>query len=434
MRNLSLTTILWLALCIYIHPAFAQNKQGYLELTHVLQRVYHSNPTLMAAREELKETRELYKQARAGWLPSVNAEASIFATDVESSNFGVGDGATTKDVTLSLDQPIWRGGRTFAETARANDLIRAGTAYLIQREQEIFLETATLYLNVLRDWEIFDLRQKNHTILIKELQAARNRKELGEITETDVQQAKSRASRAKSEMIAAERDYEISRNEFEEIVGFAPPRRMMVPYLKFNMPETVTEMVDMAVEHNPEVLISQFEQEAAEHNADAQFRVLMPQVSAFASYNRQYDPQPGIVDKSQTETIGLRATLSLYAGGATRSRTREAKHEAKRRGYLIESVKRRITQEVKSNWRAYSAAQSLTENRKREIEAAEQALKGVHIEAEAGQRTVLNILDADQELIEAKSDLAEARRDELLARFTLAKTLGFLDSRSLFTK
>lgn len=414
-----------------IYAAAQQNDAAYLQLQTIISKVYENNPTLLAAREELKQTQELYPQARAGWLPSVNGEASIFATDIENSNFGNGDGATTKDYTLSVDQAIWRGGRTFAETARAKDLIRAGMAVLNQAEQDILQDALTAYIDLIQDTDLLELRLQNEDILLRELQAAWERMDIGDITDTDVQQAKSRLSRARSSRIAAQSNLDISKAQFEEIVGMPAPEKLMIPYINIDLPHTIEDMLDLAARQNPELLIIQYEQRASEHNADATFRELLPQVSAFASMNRQYDPQPGIIDESNTETIGLRARISFYEGGATRSRIREARHIAKRQHYQIQETRRRIRQEVISNWRSYKAAKDQTENRKQEIEASEKALKGVREEARIGQRTVLDILDADEEVINAKADLARARRDEKISRYALANSLGLLNARNI---
>lgn len=411
-----------------VSPANADHHNGYQELSDILIKVYESNPTLMAAREELKETKELYPQARAGWLPSVTGETSIYASDIDNSNFGGADGATTKDLSLSVDQPIWRGGRTFAETKRAKELIHAGEAVLREAEQDIFLETVTVYMNVLRDKELQELRRQNEGILMRELRAAWERMDIGDITDTDVQQAKARLSRAKSEHIEAKKESEISHAEFEQVTGIKPPDKLMVPYMKLGIPPTLGEMFTMAENRNAALSIAKFEQSASEHNADAVFRELLPQVSAFASFNQQYDPQPGIVEDSRNQTVGLRASIALYQGGATRSRHREARHTAKRRAYEIQETRRRVKQEVISNWRSYEAAKAQTETRKEEIEAAEKALKGVREEARIGQRTVLDILDADQEVIDAKISLSKARRNETVAMFALAASLGLLDT------
>ncbi len=413
------------------NPALAQQQNSYMELGDFMKIVYKKNPSILAAREELEETKELYPQARSGWLPNINGEASIYATDIESSNFSEGTGATTKDITLSVDQPIWRGGRTFAETAQARKLIHAGRAVLRQAEQDIFLQTASIYMNLLRDKELLDLRIRNEKVLMKELKAAWERMDIGDITDTDVQQAKARLSRAKTERIEAQRNYDISKAEFEEIVGVNPPEKLRIPYMRFDIPSEISEMIRIAQEQNPEILMAHYEKEAADHGADATFRELLPQISAFASYNKQYDPQPGIVESSETETIGLRARISFYSGGATRSRIREAKRNAKRHDYEIQEMRRQVRQEVISNWRSYETAKQRTENTKQEIDAAEKALTGVREEARLGQRTVLDILDADKEVIDAKTSLANARRDEIITKFALANSLGMLTADRL---
>lgn len=409
----------------------AQDTHQYSNIGSIIQYTYDHNPTLLAAREELKATKELYPQARSNWRPTLSAEASLYSTDVESSNFGSADGATTKDLSLNLDQPIWRGGRTFAEVDRAHDLIKVGEATLRQAEQDIFIDAITAYLNTIRDQQLLNLRAQNKDILLKELKAAWARKEIGDITDTDVQQAKARLSRAQSEHEQAKADYAISKAEFQQIIGLPARTDLSLLYPDFNLSEDPDKLFEFAEHYNPEIISAIYQHKASSHFSDATFRELFPQISAFASMNKQYDPQPGIVDETTTETIGLRATLTLYQGGATRSRVREAKNNQKRREYQIEETKRRIKQEVIANLRSYISAKSQTENRKEEIEAAAFALKGVKIEASEGQRSVLDILDADQELINAKASLIRAQRNEALMQYALASSLGLLDLKAL---
>lgn len=422
MRNLLLCTYLVCTLGPF-SSAFAEDAPLPLTLNAALHHVYENNPSLLAARQELEGTRELDPQARAGWRPSLNAEASIYTTDVENSNFNSGDGATTKDLTVNLDQPIFRGGRTFAETAQADSLIQAGEALLRQSEQDMFLKTVNVYTNFLYDSEVLDLRMENEEIMQKELKAAQERRKLGETTVTDVHQAKARHQRAKSETIDARARLEASNAEFVEVTGLTPAN-LDEPETVFDFPALPETMMLMAEEQNPELRIALYEQDAAEHHTDATLRELFPQIAAFASYNKQYDPQPGIVDESETKTIGLRATLALYQGGATRSRIREARHTAKRRTYEIDEVRQKIRREIMSNWRACLAAHAEIESRKAEIDAAKQALDGVREEERLGQRTLLDILDAEQDVLNARITLAKARRDETVTRYALAASLG----------
>ena len=398
-----------------------------LTLNEAMSHVYQTNPTLLAAREELEENRELYPQAKAGWLPTLGAESSIFATDIENSNFGNGDGATTKDFSVTLDQPIFRGGRTFAETSQARNLIKAAEYILLQEEQGTYLRTAIVYMDLLRDAHIYTLRQENENILQQELTAAQERHNYGEATITDVHQAEVRFQRARADRIAAQGNLDESEAAFIEVVGHLPPS-VVKPELDFTLPTEIEEMVFMAENQNPEIWIAKYQHAAAKDNVDAIMRELFPQISGFASYNKQYDPQPGIISSSETQTIGLRATLALYQGGATRSRIRESKRAAKRQEYTIEEIQRRVRRDITSNWNNYAASRAETYSRMAEIEAAEMALEGVREESRLGQRTTLDILDADKDVIDARVSLAQAIRNEVVAGYTLAARLGMLQS------
>ena len=424
--------LLLLALSFLISNSVLANQEPEnSDFFEILKSVYQTHPGLNAAREQLKETKELYPQARAGWLPTIDASAQIYATDIDNSNFGNGDGATTKNLNLSLDQPIWRGGQTFAETDRAKDLIMAGEANLHEREQDILLQAVIAMLNLNRDRELYNLRLKNVDNLNKERTAAQERFDNGVLTITDVEQAKARLASAKANLVNAERSLEISEAEYKAVIGQEPPKQMNIPMIDFQFPDSIEDMKSMAESTNPTLWISRFQHDAAGHNADAVFRELFPQISAFASYDKQYDPQPGIVPDSRTETIGIRATIPLYAGGARHSRIREAKYAEQRRAYEAEDMQRQVIQDLIANYRAYLTVSQERALRENEIYANQQALKGVSEEANLGQRTVLDILDADRDLINARVALANAKRDETFAQFSVAAGLGILTAHNL---
>lgn len=400
-------------------------------LVTLLTSVYQSNPSLQAARQEMKQTEELYPQARAGWLPNATVSTSLFSSNVESGNFSDGDGATTKNASLNINQPVWRGGRTSAEIARSRALIRAGKSLLSSREQALFLDAAIAYMDVLRDRQLLALRVDNEKLLGREYASARERRQIGDLTETDVQQARSRRAAATASRLIAEGQLQASEANFGRIAGYMPPASIDEPSLRFIMPETPAAMQAMAEQNNPDLAIELYEKTAAEAGVKATFRELFPQISAFATLNAERDPQPGLVDRAEDQTVGVRATLLLYDGGVIRSRVRQAKSAVKQQEYEIADVHRRIVADITTNWATWQAARAETIARQTEMQATEEALAGVREETMIGQRTLLDVLDADQERINAKTTYAIARRNEAVARFTLAVSLGLFTPENL---
>lgn len=401
-----------------------------VRLEEVLRHVYAHNPTLQASREELKAAQEVYPQALAGWRPTLDAEAGIFATSIDSSNFSSGTGATTKDLTLSAQQALFRGGRTVAETAKAEALIAAARAEARRVEQAVFLDAARAYMDVLRDRAILELRRGNETLLLEELEAARARFKAGDITITDVLRGEGRLARARSETMSAEGKLEASNARFENVTGLSSGQAFYYPEAMPEIPARLEDALGMVEERNLDIIAARHEREAAGHGAEATLRELFPHVFAYASYNRQYDPQPGIIDESETETVGLRATLALYEGGATRSRVRQARHTANQISIEISETANSARANLMTGWAALGAARAEIASRLDEISALKRAREGVREEVFAGTRTVLDLLDADQELLESRTALAMARRDAIVTQFELGETLGLLTPES----
>ena len=424
-RTLALVCVLSSPCC----PAQAQlHSEKNDSIMSVLSYVYTENPTLQAARSEFEAIREALPQAQAGWLPTISAETGVFTSDVESSNFGAGDGATTKDVTVSVDQPIFRGGRTFAEVGRACDVIKSGYAQLKYQEQEIFRTTVRAYASVVRDQELLALKEMNADSLREELRAAQEQLDLGFLTTTDVDQAHTRVTRAEADLMQAQTNLANSLLAFTEITGLDYDVILKPTVLQFDFPSSVKEAQAIALSYNPQMWIAQAEGNAADHSIDVVRRELYPQISAYASTNKQYDPQPGIVKDTQTSILGLKATLTLYQGGATRSRIREAQKTKQQLDYQMRETERSVLKSVSSAWQDYETAKVLLEKRQVEIRAAQRALEGVRTEAQLGQRTVLDILNADRELLDAKEAQAKARYNEITARIALAESMGILNA------
>ena len=420
-------TLIFLSMSFGAH-ASEKTPIGFFD---ILKHVYETHPALNAARERKKETEELYNQATANWKPSINAEAGIYATDIDNSNFGAGDGATTKNYGLSIDQPLWQGGQGFSRLREAKDLINASEALLHEVEQSVFLETIRTILALKRDRDLLKLRQRNEQSLQEEYTATQERYNSGVLTLTDVEQTKSRLKRAEASTINAERAVEISQAEFTEVTGLTENYSLDLPKIDFQFPDNIDEILLMADQNNPSLWIAKYEESAAQHNTTSEQRELLPQISAFASYNKEYDPQPGIVPDNQVETVGLRAVIPLYQAGVKRSEIRQAKYAAKRRSYESEEIIRRIRQNVVKNYRDYITSREEVEIRKSEVTATDEALKGIKEEVNLGQRALLALLDTDRDLINAQISGVSALYNYELANFALAENLGILNAVNL---
>lgn len=411
----------------FILPVSAKAQVAATELTlaQALAHTRDSSPTLAAAKAELEAARELYPQARAGWKPTINADASIYRSDIDNSNFGNADGTTTKDFSLNLEQPLFRSGRTTAQTARAESLIRAAEAQYKRIEQDTLYAAAQSYINVLSDRKLYELRKDNEYFLNEERRATQEKLDAGMLTITDIRQAEARLARAQAETLHASGRLESSYAAFQRITGLNPVQTFFYP-ADISLMTSLDALTSQAHTDNPDIIAAHHTHEASEHHIEASFREHFPQIFAFASFNKQYDPQPGIVDDSETRTIGIRAAIPLYDAGVTASRVREAKSTAIQRNREMENIHRRIEAALRAEWKNREAAISEMNARHLEISAAEHARDGVKEEARLGERTILDILDADQDLLSSQAALIEARRAELLARYRIFALLGQL--------
>lgn len=401
------------------------------QLIDVLRWTYENNPTLHAARAELKAVQEEVPQALGGWRPNIEASGNISSVDIDDDpNTGAADGTTSKEVELAFSQPLFRGGRTVAAVDGAEDKVMAQRALLTSLEQDVLLAVATSYMDVVRDRALLELSTNNESVIAKNLEAAQDRFEVGELTRTDVAQSEARLARAKAERIRASGDLQSSRAAYQEVVG-KPPENLVRPDLKFPIPKTRDETIAYAENNSPDVIAARYIHESAEENVDEIFGELLPQLALFGSWNREFDPQPGLLDESTTKTVGVSATIPLYQAGAVRSRVRQAKHTANRRYLEILESRRDVRKQVVTNWENLQAAQAETESREAQVEAARLAQEGVKEENILGARSILDALDADQEYLDAQVALVSAQRNVVVAEFALAATLGLLTPENL---
>lgn len=402
-----------------------------------LATAYRTNPSLAAERARLRALDEGVPRALSGWRPTVTLSGSTGrARDqnrqedmINHNTTSVGRLRSPDNATLTVTQPLYRGGRTLADTSRAEHLVQRGRAVLQGAEQTVLLDAATAYANLLRDQATLDLNINNEQVLTRQLQAARDRFQVGEITRTDVSQAEARLERARADRIQAEGNLTSSRSTYERVIGEVPPPRLASARLPQNLPRSENEARDATANH-PDVIAAGFQERAAKDDVDLVTGEKLPTVNLNGNLIRDTEASTRGFQRD-TASVTVSVSVPLYQAGQTDARVREAKQVAGQRRLELDEQKRRTQESARRNWEALTTARARIQAFQAQIRAAEIALDGVEQEARVGLRTVLDVLDAEQELFNAKVNLVGAQRDEIVASYQLASAVGRLSAAEL---
>jgi outer membrane protein len=406
-------------------PAHADN------LVEAWVRAYQSNPTIDAQRAALRAADERVSQALSGWRPFVTGSGSAGIADVDSNL-----GTTSTDsqlypsrVALSLQQPVYRGGRTVAGTDRAESDVQAQRAQLLDTEQQVFLDVGTAYMNVLRDQAVVELNENNVRVLDRQYDATNDRFSVGEVTRTDVALAQAATARARADLTRAQGNLEVSRANYERLVGDLPGRLEQPPAI-LDVPRTKAAALEAAQADNPTVLAATFSEQAALANVRLVEGELLPTVNLTASLSRDWDSQARDSRIDQGRIAG-ELTVPLYQGGGVAARVREAKQLAGQQRTRAEEARRAVVEAATQAWESLESARARIRSLEAEIEASKIALEGTQQEALVGTRTVLDVLDAEQSLLDARVNLVSSQRDLAVAAFQLASASGRLTAERL---
>jgi outer membrane protein len=402
-------------------------------LTDAFIKTYQSNPQLLAERANLRATDEGVAQAIALWRPRIEVGASYSKrkteskTDLPPASTDVSSRPWSVDVTAS--QTVFAGGRILAARRQADAQVRVGRAVLHSTEQSVFLDAVSAYMNVVRDEAVLALNQANVELLKKQLEAAQARFEVGEITRTDVAQAEARLSAGQASLTAAEASLKASRLFYERTVGEAPgtlePKPATPP-----LPGNEDEARQVANELNPTLAAARESEAASRYAIDAAVAELLPSLSIVASYARS-GSEGGIESIGDEAVVSATATVPIYQGGAEWSVIRQAKELNNRARLDVEDARRGTDEGVSNAWESYRAAVASSEANRQQVKAAEIAFEGVQQELEVGSRTTLDVLNQQQELLNARVALKRSERDEVVASFALLAAVGKLTAREL---
>jgi outer membrane protein/adhesin transport system outer membrane protein len=391
-------------------------------LEEALVSTYLTNPTLEAQRAALRATDELVPQALSDWRPTVAVDSSAVHSDIDSSAGAGSLGGLSSSVIL--DQQIYNGGETVANTNRAESLVRAERARLTATEQDVLFNAVNAYTILLADLAVLDFAVQNENRLRRQLQATRDRFEVGEVTRTDVAQAEAVLSGAISSRVSAEGNIQQSRAAYRNIIN-QEPSRLVTPAPLSALPETETAAQQLAEAFNPNVAVAQFNLTAARADVRVAESQLLPRLSVRGEFT--YAEEPNLnVDWQRDASIGANLSVPLYQGGGEYARVRQSKQTVRQRQDDLEATFRNVREEVTAAWQALTTARTRIESITEQVRAAEIALEGTRQEALVGQRTTLDVLDQEQDLFQAQVDLVSARREEILASYRLKSAVGQL--------
>ncbi len=402
-------------------------------LESALARAYGNNPTLNAQRASVRATDENVARAKSGYRPTVNASADVGRTFTDVTRPGGQGGInrlTPRGVGVEVEQSIFNGFRTENSVRQAESSVFGARENLSNNEQNILSDAATAYMDVLRDTAILDLRRNNVEVIDEQLRQTRDRFNVGEVTRTDVAQAESRLALARSQASAAESQLRASIATYRQVVGVEP--RQLAPGRPLDklLPRNVDAALRVALNEHPAIKAAQHGVDVAELQVRIEQGALAPQVGVRGAVAQRYDNQVE-GDRALSASVVAQLTVPIYDGGQAYASTRQAKETAGQRRLEADSIRDQVRAFVITSWGQLEAARAQIIASQAQVDAAETALNGVREEARVGQRTTLDVLNAQQELLEARVNLITAQRDRVVASYLVAQSMGRLNSRAL---
>lgn len=403
-------------------------------LDDALSVTYETNPHLDQARAALRALDQGVAQANAGWRPSINLSGSYGVSRGEVQGLPSAFNSHPMSAQVSITQSIFRGGRTFAEVGKAMAQVRAGRAQLASTEQSVLLAAVTAYVDVVRGTESVRLSRENIGMLQTELNAVRTEFSAGAVTRTDANQAEARLARAQADAAATEQQLAASRAAFENVVGRPAETLESMPHLP-RLPATKDDALSIALRQNPDLLAAKATARAADYAVDDAAGALLPQVSVSGQYQYLRDSAGTNIfaTKSPQQILSVvgQIVVPIYQGGGEEASVRRAKNLRQQSEIGIASAERDVRQNLDSAWQAFRSAEIAVTASEAEVTANRSAVDGVKQEQQAGERSVLDVLNAQQELFSAELSVQRARRDRIVSAFKVLTATGDLTARAL---
>nr|WP_137677055.1 TolC family outer membrane protein [Parerythrobacter lutipelagi] len=414
-------------------------------LREALTGAYVNNPTLESARAQQRANDENVQIERSAGLPSVDGSGALTEfLRQNTTSFFTPDRVLTAGLDLAV--PIYSGGAVKNSVRAAKERVEAGRADLRGTESAIFTQVVAAYMDILRAQALVGLSSNQVDVLAVNLEATSDRFEIGDLTRTDIAQSQSRLALAQSDLRSAEAALVSAREDYIALTGSAPDDLQPPPPLP-GLPDSPQNAVDYALDNNPDIIAARERAQASGYDIEVAGSQRLPRLSFFAGYDYQNtlgsvadrpldptDPNSPTVPSDQTATAaqaGISLRIPIFQGGRPAAIQRQAQARASAAFENVIAAERNVIAQVRASYSSWQAARSIIESSQSAVAAAELSLEGVRAENSIGNRTILDVLNAEQELLSARVQLVTARRNAYVAGFSLLAAMGRAEARDL---
>lgn len=407
----------------------AKKSDGVTTLAEALESALLSSPELATQVQALRGLDEAVAQARSGFRPTVSGTVSTGRSFTDNSELRDRRQYNTFAIgSLNASQALFDGFQTHFSVKSANASVESGRFTLFQTEQTVLLNAITAYIQIRTAQQNVRLARNNVEVIERQLQAARDRFEVGEVTRTDVAQAEAALAQSQSNLATQLGTLRQAKESYRRFVGQEPGRLASLPPTP-ELPSTLDEAREVALNRQPQILAAKANVDAASFSIRQAQGALMPQVDwtgTLQGTSNSFDGQ-GIFT-AQTQ---IQVSVPLYTGGALRSQIRQNKALESQRFQELRDIARQVLQNTGNAWQDLLTARATTRSSRKAVEAQQIAFEGVREEAKVGQRTTLDVLEAEQDLLDARVALVTSRANEQISSYTLLSAVGVLTIETL---
>ena len=406
-----------------------------------LVRAYQNNPQLNAQRAQVRFTDENVPQALSGYRPKVGITASA-GYQYTDTNSTAGGSATNivrteihgtnppRSVGANITQTLFNGQQTANKTRAAESQVSGAREALRVLEQTVLLQAATIYMDYLRDSAIVEVQKSNVRVLEQTLKQTRDRFNVGEVTRTDVAQSEAQLAAGRTQLLTAEANLTTTRSNFRRIIGNEPEALAPGSPVDRFLPSTLPAAVELGLTQNPNVTAAMFGIDVSYLQVKVAEGALLPTVTLQASVQQTYE-QSLIQYRSFGASAVTQLSVPIYQGGAEYSLIRQSKETVAQQRLVLDQTRDQTRANVVTAWGQLVAGKAQVQSAQSQVTASEIALNGVREEAKAGQRTTLDVLNAQQALVNARVALVTAQHDRVVASYSVLSTIGRLSPQVL---